>query len=93
MTEPLTDSRRTSFNGTTARPKEDMPTTEPVQHLIEDDIEPAQGAPPGTPRWVKTFGIILVVLLLAVAGLHLAGNAPTHLPGSSGPQHGLEKTP
>ena len=86
MTEPLTDSPRAPFNGTTARPIEDMaagPRQDP-----EGDLEPAQDAPPGTPRWVKAFGIILVVLLLAFAGLHLTGNAPTHMPGSGGPQHG-----
>jgi hypothetical protein len=89
MTEPLTDSPRTSFNGTTARPSEDTPATEPLRDP-EGPVDPAQDAPPGTPRWVTAFGVILVVLLLAVAGLHLTGNAPTHMPGSSGPQHGLQ---
>ena len=89
MTEPLTDSPPTSFDGTTARTGEDTPAAEPTQDP-EGDVEPAQDSPPGTPRWVKAFGIILVVLLLAVAGLHLTGNAPTHMPGSSGPQHGLQ---
>ena len=89
MTEPLTDSPRTSFNGTTARPREDPPAAEPVPYP-ERDVEPAQDAPPGTPRWVKAFGIVLVVLLLAVAGLHLTGNAPTHMPGAGDPQHGLQ---
>jgi hypothetical protein len=92
MTEPLTDSPRTSFNGTTARTNEDTPAAEPLQDP-EAPVEPAQDSAPGIPRWVKAFGIILVVVLLAVAGLHLTGNAPTHLPGSGGPQHGLEKTP
>jgi hypothetical protein len=27
----------------------------------------------GTPRWVKAFGIVTIVLLLAFAFLHLAG--------------------
>jgi hypothetical protein len=89
MTEPLTDSPRTSLSGPTARPREDTPAAEPLPDL-EGDLEPAQDAPPGTPRWVKAFGIVLVVLLLAVAGLHLTGNAPTHMPGASGPQHGLQ---
>jgi hypothetical protein len=89
MTEPLTYSPRTSLDGTTARPGEDTPAAEPVPSP-EGDVEPAQDSPPGTPHWVKAFGIILIVLLLAVAGLHLTGNAPTHMPGSSGPQHGLQ---
>ncbi len=83
MTKPLTDLPSTSPNGTTARPGEPMPDP-------NGDLEPAQDAPPGTPRWVKAFGIVLVVLLLVVAGLHLTGNAPAHMPGASGPEHGLQ---
>jgi hypothetical protein len=60
--------------------------TEPLTKLLA-----ASESPPGTPRWVKAFGIILVVLLLALAGLHLSGNAPTHMPGSSGAEHGMQK--
>jgi hypothetical protein len=78
MTEPLT-----------ARTREDTPVAQPLQDP-EGDLEPAQDAPLGTPRWAKAFGIILVVLLLAFAGLHLTGNAPTHMAGSGGPQHGLQ---
>ncbi len=47
-------------------------------------------SPPSTPRWVKIFGIIAIVLILALAGLHLTGNAPTHMPGSSGTEHGMQ---
>jgi len=39
---------------------------------------PETESPPGTPRWVKLFGIGAVVLFLLVAGLHLSGHAPTH---------------
>ena len=92
MTEPLTELPRSSANGTHA------PTTEPVEAIdqnpyVDSDSDPAGESPPGTPRWVKALGIMLVVLLLAFAGLHLTGNAPTHMPGSSGAQHGLGKTP
>ena len=92
MSEPRTDMPRRSANGT------NPPTPEPVQatdqNLYADgDSGPAFESPPGTPRWVKAFGIVLVVLLLAFAGLHLTGNAPTHMPGSSGAQHGLGQTP
>ena len=52
--------------------------------------EPLTDLPPGTPRWVKAFGIILVVLLLAFAGLHLTGNAPTHMGSSETQQHGVQ---
>jgi hypothetical protein len=90
MTEPLTNPPRTLFNGTAAQSREDVPTTEPAQHRVDHDVEPAQDSPPGTPRWVKAFGIILVVLLLAFGALHLTGYAPTHMPGSSGAQHGIQ---
>jgi hypothetical protein len=89
MTEPLTELPRTSANGSTAQPTEFV---EPVDLAgdADTDIAVASESPPGTPRWVKAFGIILVVLLLAFAGLHLTGNAPTHMPGSSGGQHGMQ---
>lgn len=49
-------------------------------------------SPPGTPRWVKFFGIGLVVLLLLLAGLHLTGNAPTHgMPPTEPPRHGVQR--
>jgi hypothetical protein len=86
MTEPLTDSRRTSANPTTARTPEPLDAADSVQY---PDSEAAHESPPGTPRWVKAFGIILIVLLLAFAGLHLTGHAPTHMPGSGGVEHGM----
>ena len=53
-------------------------------------MEPDRESPPSTPRWVKAFGIIVIILILAFAGLHLTGNAPTHMPGSSGTEHGMQ---
>jgi hypothetical protein len=42
---------------------------------------PDRGSPPSTPRWVKVFGIILIVLVLAVVILHLTGsNHGGHIP-------------
>jgi len=41
-------------------------------------FEPDAESPPGTPRWVKLFGIGAVVFVLLVAGLHLTGHTPTH---------------
>ena len=35
--------------------------------------------PPRTPRWVRVFGIVAVVLLLAFVVLHLTGLVPMHL--------------
>lgn len=37
----------------------------------------SQTPPPGRPtmpRWVKVFGIIFIVLILAVVALHITGN-------------------
>jgi hypothetical protein len=89
MTEPRTELPRTSANGTRAQP---TAFVEPIDlgGDADTDIGRASESPPGTPRWVKAFGIMLVVLLLVFAGLHLTGNAPTHMPGSSGTQHGMQ---
>jgi hypothetical protein len=40
--------------------------------------------PPGTPRWVKVFGIIVLVLVLLVAGLMIFGGGE-HGPGRHTP--------
>jgi hypothetical protein len=53
-------------------------------------MEPDRESPPGTPRWVKVFGITAIVLVLLFAGLHLTGNVPTHMPGSSGAEQGMQ---
>jgi hypothetical protein len=89
MPEPLTDWPRASANGTTARATEPLGAAASV-HYPDTDTELTQESPPGTPRWVKAFGIVLVVLLLGFAGLHLTGHAPTHMPGASGPEHGQQ---
>jgi hypothetical protein len=34
---------------------------------------PDRGSPPSTPRWVKAFGIILILLILAVVIMHITG--------------------
>ena len=40
------------------------------------DREPpaSEGAPP-TPRWVKAFGVVIVILVLAFIVMHLTGNS------------------
>jgi len=90
MTEPLTKLPRTSANETTAQPAESVEAVDLLEYAADTDTVAASESPPGTPRWVKAFGIILVVLLLALGGLHLSGNAPTHMPGSSGAEHGMQ---
>ncbi len=53
-------------------------------------MEPDRESPPGTPRWVKAFGVIAIVLLLLFAGLHLTSNAPMHGMPSGGTEHGVQ---
>jgi hypothetical protein len=46
--------------------------------------DPSSGddAPPPTPRWVKAFGLLIVILVLAFVVLHLTGNSlGNHRPG------------
>jgi hypothetical protein len=42
--------------------------------MAQIPTKPDRGSPPSTPGWVKVFGIILIVLVLAVAIMHLTGN-------------------
>ena len=93
MTEPPNQHTRTSSPARTVRPAEDVYTadTRPYPDGADDTgLEPDRESPPSTPRWVKAFGIGVVVLVLLFAGLHLTGNAPTHMPGSSGPEHSMQ---
>ena len=41
-----------------------------------DETEPERESAPSAPVWVKVFGILLVVLLVAFLALHLTGHAP-----------------
>ena len=88
MTEPLTGKPPTSTNGTTSRTTDPKPIEESL--YLDRELGAERDSPPGTPRWVKVFGIVLVVLLLAFAGLHLTGNAPMHGMGSNGAEHGIQ---
>jgi hypothetical protein len=86
MTEPLNGPLRASSLPRAARTAEDPRGDEPVPYPDIGDrpaSQPDRDTPPTTPRWVKVFVIIGVVLLLLLAGLHLAGKAPTHMPSAS----------
>ena len=48
-----------------------------AQTSTEHDSE----TPPRTPGWVKAFGLILIVLVLALIVLHLTGNGFASLHG------------
>jgi hypothetical protein len=92
MTEPLLRPVRTSSPAPNAQPAEDLLAADPLPDFEASNgtgIEPDRESPPSTPRWVQWFGIIAIVLVLLFAGLHLTGNAPTHMPPSSGAQHGM----
>ncbi len=44
-------------------------------------VEPPREAPPGIPRWVKIFGLIILLLILGFVILKLAGVGGDHGPG------------
>jgi hypothetical protein len=44
-----------------------------MSHIHE---RPDRGSATGTPRWVKGFGIVVIVLVLLFGILHLTGNSP-----------------
>ena len=93
MTEPLSQHIRNSAEANTAPPAEDLHRAGPLPDPnagVDTVREPDRESPPSTPRWVKVFGITAIVLVLLFAGLHLTGNAPTHMPGSNSPEHGVQ---
>ncbi len=59
----------------------------------DDDVSvgPDRGATTGTPRWVKVFGIITIVLILLLVILRATGAGPgihgpeRHMPGGDTP--------
>jgi len=50
--------------------------------MSQTHLRPNRESPPGTPRWVKVFGIAVIILLLLFGILHLTGN---HLGGHMPP--------
>lgn len=48
---------------------------------------------PKTPRWVKVFGLIALVLVLLFAAVHLTtgGGPGNHMPSSSVTEHGVQQ--
>ena len=45
------------------------------------DEQPSSASAPGTPRWVKVFGIVVVLVVLLVVVLLLTGGGGGHGPG------------
>ena len=54
------------------------------QTHVESDRDTTTNAPPGTPRWVKVFGIIALALILLV-GIMLLTSGGEHGPGRHTP--------
>ena len=55
------------------------------------DLRPTQNTDgdTGTPRWVKVFGIIAIVLVLLLVIIHLTGHSPVgHTAHPSPTEHG-----
>jgi hypothetical protein len=46
----------------------------PGEIMSQTPIKQDRGTPPQMPRWVKAFGIVLLILILIVIALHLTGN-------------------
>jgi hypothetical protein len=47
-----------------------------IQTIMEKNISqnyPDRGSPPSMPRWVKTFGIVIIALVVVVVVMHLTG--------------------
>ena len=42
--------------------------------MSQSHIDADDGAPPSTPRWVKVFAVVAIVLIVLFVGLHLTGN-------------------
>jgi hypothetical protein len=61
----------------------------------DNGVRPTKDRPPRTPRWVKVFGIIAIVLVLLVVGLMFFGGGQhgpmRHMPSSSGIEQGVKQ--
>ena len=57
-----------------------------LRRATEEDTHMADRPPyPGTPRWVKVFGIIILVLVLLVVIIVFTGVGGEHGPGRHAP--------
>lgn len=53
--------------------------------MAQTSTEHESETPPRTPGWVKAFGLILIVLVLALIVLHLTGDGFASLHGYAQP--------
>jgi hypothetical protein len=57
--------------------------------MSQTHVRPDRGSTYSTPRWVKVFGIIVIILVLLFGILHLTGNS---LGGHTPPiEHGVQQ--
>ena len=63
------------------------PSTE-ESHMATISRDHDNGSPPGTPRWVKVFGIVVLVLVLLVVVMMATGVGGKHGPGRHMPAAG-----
>jgi hypothetical protein len=92
MTEPTSRLLRTSSRASADRPAENLHVSDPLPYAnaSEDWRTGLDGeSAPSTPRWVKAFGIVAIVLVLLFVGMHFTGIAPMHTP-SGGAEHGMQ---
>lgn len=85
MTEPVIRPSQASASPQNGRAAVDPDRSDrPISNGdLQFDVD--RESPPGTPRWVKLFGIAAIVLVVLVAGMHLAGG--------HNPMSGLHGTP
>lgn len=85
MTEPLIQPSETPPRWRNGRGAKDLDTVD--LHASSGDVGfgAERESPPATPRWVKTFVIVGIALVVLLAVAHLTGLAPTH----GMPTHGL----
>ncbi len=60
--------------------------------MSQTPTEPDRGSAPPMPRWVKVFGIVLIVLVLLVGIILFTGIGGEHGPGRHNPSGGAEYT-
>ena len=73
----------------------DLPPSPDSNGDTSDDtgVGPDRGSPPSTPRWVKVFGIIALVLVLLVVIIMFTGVGGPHGPGRHIPSGDAVETP
>lgn len=54
----------------------------------DTSVGPDRGSPPGTPRWLKVFGIIALVIILLIVIALATGLGGPHGPGRHSPSGG-----